>query len=210
MPKKIVIAGIGTGVGKTYVSAILAQAMEADYWKPIQTGTMEQTDSERVRELISNPASQFHPEAYSFKQPIAPHAAAAAEGVRIDLSRINLPQTERPLIIELAGGLMVPLNEIVFNIDLLVQWKLPVVLVSKNYLGSINHTILSFLALQYYRIPIAGIIFNGLRNPATEKILLDYTNAPYIASINEEAFISKYTVNIYADWIRDKVKKLLE
>ena len=130
---KFFVAGIGTEIGKTVVSAILTEALKADYWKPIQSGALEDSDTHTVRRYISNAASVFHPEAYRLREPLSPHAAAAIDGVTIELSKLVIPETDNHLVIELAGGLMVPLNDTDLNIDFVQQSGLPVVLVSVSY-----------------------------------------------------------------------------
>ncbi|WP_128547455.1 dethiobiotin synthase [Larkinella soli] len=182
-PTQYIVAGISTEIGKTVVSAILVEALEADYWKPVQSGALEDSDTETVRRLTGRTGSVFHPEAYRLREPLSPHAAAAIDGVRISLDAIQPPQTANALIIELAGGLLVPLNDHDLNIDLVVRLGLPVILVSKNYLGSINHTLLSVEALRSRNIPIAGLIFNGPPTPATENFILNYTGLPCLAKI---------------------------
>lgn len=178
------IAGIDTNVGKTFVASLLVEQLQADYWKPIQTGSDEGRDTESVQQRVTPlPERRFFPETYCLRYPASPHDAAAREGVRIEIERFVLPQTDRPLIVEGAGGLMVPLNEKHLLIDLIEQLGLPVILVSKNYLGSINHTLLSVEALKQRGIRIHGIIFNGESNPASEEIILHYSQVPCIARI---------------------------
>lgn len=199
--KTIVVAGIGTGVGKTVVSAILAEALNADYWKPVQAGYDEGTDTNTIRQLISNKQTRFHKEAYILSKPMSPHAAAAIDSVEISLDKLSLPETSDTLIVEVAGGLMVPLNSNELNIDLIVKWKAPVILVSQNYLGSINHTLLSFHALKSYGVKLEGIIFNGVPNAASEKFILDYTGATCLAHLPQENEINKEVIKRYAmEW----------
>ncbi|AQG82599.1 dethiobiotin synthase [Spirosoma montaniterrae] len=202
MSQKIVVAGISTEIGKTVTSAILVEALQADYWKPVQSGALEDSDTETVRRLISNPVSRFHPEAYRLREPLSPHAAAEIDGVTIDIEQITLPETNNALIVELAGGLLVPLNDHDLNIDLVQRWQLPVVLVSRNYLGSINHTLLSVEALRSRQIPIPGIIFNGPTTPATESFILNYTGLPCLGRIGQEPEITKDVVSRYATGIQ--------
>jgi len=197
-PLQLVVAGIGTEIGKTVVSAIVVEALRADYWKPIQSGELANSDTDTVRRLVSNPASQFHPEAYRLTQPLSPHAAAERDGVTIDPAAIILPDTTNSLVVELAGGLMVPLNNHFLNIDLVQQMGLPVVLVSRNYLGSINHTLLSVEACQRREIPILGIIFNGPAVPATETFILNYTGLTCIGRIAQEEVVNQEVVRQYA------------
>ncbi|MGZ5304921.1 MAG: dethiobiotin synthase, partial [Bacteroidia bacterium] len=176
MSKLIFVTGIGTGIGKTIVSAILTEALKADYWKPIQTGNIGDSDSETVGNLISNTDSVIHKEAYSLKKPASPHAAATDENITIVEENIILPESQNKiLIIEGAGGLMVPLNDSFLMIDLIQKLKAEVVLVSANYLGSINHTLLSAEALKQRNIPVKGIVFNGEVYHEGEDFILNYT-----------------------------------
>lgn len=195
--KSYFVSGIGTDVGKTIASAILAEALEADYWKPIQAGELNNTDAMKVRSLISNEKSILHTERYLLSQPQSPHAAATHDGIEIDLKTIQIPNTTNTLIIEGAGGLMVPLNNQYLVIDLIQQLKAEVILVSKNYLGSINHTLLSFDALKSRNIPITGIIFNGKSNKASEEFILNHTKLKCILRIDEEQEIIKATISKY-------------
>jgi dethiobiotin synthetase len=167
---KIVVAGIGTEVGKTIVSAIFCQAFSLDYWKPLQSGSIEDNDAEKIRELVSQSIEIF-PNSYCFKEPLSPDQAAKLEGVTIDPATIQIPESDN-LLIEPAGGLMVPLtgNGILFS-DLLKKWNLPVVLVSRFYLGSINHTLLSIEYLKSQNIHLAGVVFTGDINLESEKII---------------------------------------
>lgn len=193
-PKRYFVTGIGTDVGKTVASAILVEALEADYWKPIQSGATTDSDRRTVQSLITNTKSVFHPEVYSLTEPLSPHAAAELDGVEIELDKIVVPQTENTLIIEGAGGLMVPLNyKGLMVVDLITYCKAEAILVSRNYLGSINHTLLSIEALINRNIPIKGIIINGAENKATERVILD-TGIPMLGRINEEPVVTKEVV----------------
>ncbi|MBL7933319.1 MAG: dethiobiotin synthase [Bacteroidia bacterium] len=196
-----VIAGIGTGVGKTLVSAILTEALEADYWKPIQAGDLESSDTITVKHLVSNSSSFFHPESYRLKTPMSPHAAADIDNIYIDPEKIVPPETNKRLLIELAGGLMVPLNKDCLNIDLLEKWKIPVILVSQNYLGSINHTLLSCDLLRSRSIPVHGLIFNGPENKSSEDFILNYTKLTCIARIPELKIVNNEIVRTVASKI---------
>ncbi|MEH3115988.1 dethiobiotin synthase [Pedobacter terrae] len=185
---KYFITGIGTGIGKTLVSAILTEKLKADYWKPIQSGDLETSDSITINRLISNSRTVIHPESYRLTQPLSPHLSARLDGVEIDLNTINLPATNNNLIIEGAGGLMVPLNDNELIVDLIKKLEVEVILVSQNYLGSINHTLLSVNLLKQYEIPVKGIIFNGTENEETERYILRYTKIKklgYIPSLNQ-------------------------
>lgn len=197
--KGIVVAGIGTGIGKTFIATILTEALEADYWKPVQAGNLDFTDTDFVKQYISNKKTVFHPEAYRLSAPMSPHAAARIDDVEIKLERLFVPETKNTIVIEPAGGLMVPLNNSQLNIDLLQRWNLPVILVSQVYLGSINHTLLSVEALKTRSIDLLGIIFNGERNSATEEFILNYTGVKCLAKINRENMINKTLISKYAD-----------
>ena len=210
MPFQCIVAGIGTEIGKTVASAVLVEALQADYWKPIQSGALEDSDTNTVRRLISNPQSVFHPEAYRLTQPLSPHAAAELDGVTIDLKHIQLPQTANNLIVELAGGLMVPLNDRVLNIDLVEELGLPVLLVSRNYLGSINHTLLSVEACQRRGIHLLGILFNGPTVPATETFILNYTGLACLGRIGEEPSMTKALINQYANSLLPTLNQIVE
>lgn len=196
--KRYFITGIGTDVGKTVASAIVVEALKADYWKPVQAGDLDNTDTMKVKALVSNPRSKFHPEAYRFSSAMSPHAAAAAENITIEPGKLLLPATTNTLIIEGAGGLMVPLTNQFLVIDLIEQLKAEVVIVSRNYLGSINHTLLTFAALKSRNISIAGIIFNQPVTSSTEKFILNYTGLKSLLHISVETTVDKKTVLKYA------------
>lgn len=164
------ISGIGTGVGKTIVSALLSQIWETDYWKPIQAGDLDYTDSDTVRSL-SKQVKKVHHERFRLNLAASPHEAAATEGLSIRLADFELPLTNNPIIVEGAGGLLVPINDQHFMIDLIEQLKLPVILVIRDYLGCINHSLLSIKALNNQKIPLAHVVFNGNFKPATKNII---------------------------------------
>ncbi|MGQ7856176.1 dethiobiotin synthase [Pedobacter sp. WC2501] len=191
---KYFVTGIGTGIGKTLVSAILTEKLKADYWKPIQSGDLDTSDSITIDRLISNSQTIIHPESYRLTQPLSPHLSARLDGVDIDLDKINTPLTDNDLIIEGAGGLMVPLNEDELIIDLIKKLEVEVILVSQNYLGSINHTLLSVNLLKQYEIPIKGIIFNGEENTETERYILQYGKIKKLGSIPSFSNIDKEKV----------------
>jgi dethiobiotin synthetase len=202
--KKYFVTGIGTSVGKTVVSAVLVEKLSADYWKPVQSGDLDNSDTQKVRSLISDDQSIFHREAYRLTEPLSPHESARRDGVMIDLEDIRPPVTTRPLIIEGAGGLMVPLNNTGLMIDLIQRLNCEVILVSQNYLGSINHTLLSIEALRSRDIPIKGIVFNGLQTSSSEDIILKYSGQKSLGHIPETetvdaAFIRSCTDLIHLD-----------
>ncbi len=178
----VVLSGIGTDVGKTVVSAIVCEALQSYYWKPVQAGDLENSDSIKVDRLTSN--TTILEEKFRLKTPMSPHAAADIDGISISIDDFVVPKVDGNLIIEGAGGLMVPVNnEGVTYLDVFEKWKLPVILVSRHYLGSINHTLLSIDALNNRQIPIEGIIFVGDEHPTTEEIILKSTGVRMIARI---------------------------
>lgn len=199
MSKTFVIAGIGTEVGKTVTSAVLCEAWKTDYWKPVQAGGLEFTDTDLVKSLVSNTSGKFHTEGYCLTEPMSPHAAAEIDNVVIDESGLKIPVTENNLLIELAGGLMVPLRKDFLNIDLIKFWKLPVILVSRNYLGSINHTLLSLDVLKKNNISVEGIIFNGDEVKATEDVILQYAGVRRIGRVPGMKLINKESVRIASE-----------
>lgn len=191
---KYFITGIGTGIGKTLISAILTEKLKADYWKPIQSGDLDTSDSITIDSLISNTQTVIHPESYRLTQPLSPHLSARLDDIEIDLNKINMPLTNNDLIIEGAGGLMVPLNEKELIIDLIKKLNVEVILISQNYLGSINHTLLSVNLLKQYEIPIKGIIFNGDENVETERYIQQYTRIKKLGSVPSFSNIDKEKV----------------
>jgi dethiobiotin synthetase len=204
---KLFITGIGTDVGKTIASAIITEALEADYWKPVQAGDLDNSDSHKVKAQISNDKTIFHPNAYALNTPASPHYAAAVDGITIDLKKIIEPTTKNHLVIEGAGGVLVPLNDTDFVIDL-IQEEYKVIVVSRHYLGSINHTLLTFEALKNRGIEVAGIIFSGDENKATEAIILSKTNTKLIGRIDNEPYFDQNVIRYYADKFRDNLLAL--
>ncbi|GAA4116325.1 dethiobiotin synthase [Aquimarina addita] len=204
--KKIFITGIGTDVGKTIVSAIIVEALRADYFKPVQAGDLTYSDTDKVKELVSNEVSVFHKNSYALQTPMSPHAAAAIDGVTIDSKSIQLPKTKNDLIIEGAGGLLVPINDTETILDL-IQSDYKVVVVSRHYLGSINHTLLTIQLLQQKGFnPV--IIFNGNEHNTTESIIKKMTNASVIGRIDNEPYFDKNVILEYADLFREALSDL--
>ncbi len=203
LPKRIFIAGTGTGVGKTVVAAILAEALHADYWKPVQCGDVDSTDTDRVKSLVSNAVSKFYKEAYLFHTPSSPHFAAKKEGKVIDPNQFEIPESDIRMLIEAAGGLMVPISEDYLVIDLIKHLKASVILVSKNYLGSINHTLLSIEALKQKNIDVLGIIYNGNNFFDNEEIIHHFTQINNLGEIDIAEKIDK-------DFIKEQSIKLRE
>lgn len=201
MSESYFITGIGTGIGKTIVSAIITEKLEADYWKPIQSGDLAQSDSLIIESLIANHKSKIHPEQYRLNHPLSPHLSAKLDGITIDLTKFKLPETNNRLIIEGAGGLMVPLNDQHLIVDLIKKLGHQVILVSQSYLGSINHTLLTINTLQQYQIPIKGIIFNGEPNIESEKYILSYGNLLNLGNIPVLKTLSRENIIEAGKWL---------
>jgi len=186
------VTGIDTNIGKTVVAAILVEALNADYWKPIQSGDLHYTDTDKVKELV-NEKSILYPETYRLNNPLSPHASAKLDNISISLASFQLPKTNNNLIVEGAGGLLVPINEDGnYLSDIIVKLRMEVILVSKNYLGSINHTLLSIEYLKSKSISIKGIIIVGEKNESSESIITKNTEVnilhrvPMVESVTRE------------------------
>ena len=184
-PQKIFVTGTDTNVGKTLVCALLVAGLGAEYWKPIQSGLAEKTDTQWIKEKTGLPQDYFHPETYRLSRPLSPHAAAAHDGVHIHLERFRVPApaTGRNLIVEGAGGIMVPLNEKHFMRDLMQSAGLPVLLVARSTLGTINHTLLSLEQLRRDQIPILGVVLNGPKNAINKQAIASYGQTNILAEI---------------------------
>ena len=215
---KIFITGISTDVGKTIASAIIVEALKADYWKPIQAGDLENSDSHKIKNLISfchperSRETIIHENSYKLNTPASPHLAAELDGITIDLNQIKEPNPDsyrekNHLVIEGAGGVFVPLNDKDCIIDL-IQKDYKVIVVSRHYLGSINHTLLTIEALNNRKINIAGIIFSGDENKATESIILSKTGVNFIGRIEQEPYFDQNVIREYAELFREKLLEL--
>lgn len=188
------ITGIGTGIGKTVVSAILTEKLQADYWKPIQSGDLDISDSLFIRHLVSNPRTVIHPERYRLSQPLSPHLSARLDGVEINLEALEAPATANNLIIEGAGGLMVPLNAKALILDLIKKLNAQVIVVSQNYLGSINHTLLTLEVLKASQVNVKGLIFNGSPNPETESYISQYSQTGILGHIPKMSVVDQQSI----------------
>ncbi|RNF36018.1 dethiobiotin synthase [Paracoccus methylarcula] len=177
----LVITGTGTGVGKTVFAAGLAAALRASYWKPVQAGLEEATDTETVSALTN---CRVLPERYRLRLPASPHLAAEDLGLTIDLDALSLPQTDGLLIVEGAGGVMVPLNRQSFYLDLFTRWQAPVILVALTALGTINHTALSLAALRRAGCPVLGVVFNGPPEPEVEQSIVDICDTRHLGRLD--------------------------
>ena len=182
MNRSIAIAGIHTGIGKTIASAVIAEAIDADYWKPVQAGIQER-DVLVVKQLLTNGAKRVHGEVILLSQPLSPHAAAEIDEIDIDHTRFVFPKTEHVLLIETAGGVLSPISAGKTMADFLSHYHLPVVLVSQNYLGSINHTLMSLEVLKSRNVPVLGIVMNGAENESSETYIERYSKVPIIGRI---------------------------
>jgi dethiobiotin synthetase len=184
---RLVIAGTDTDVGKTVVSALVVQGLGAHYWKPVQSGLAEGSDSERLRELLELPAERILPEAYRLGAPVSPHWAAERDGVAIDPAALALPAVAGPLVVECAGGLLVPLRRDrgpgALQIDQIVRWGLPVLLVARSGLGTLNHTLLSLEALRQRAVPVLGLVLNGPLHPDNPRTLEAFGGVPVLAQL---------------------------
>ena len=204
--QQIFVTGISTEVGKTIASAIITEALEADYWKPVQAGDLDNTDSDKVRSLISNDKTVIRKSRYELKTPMSPHAAAERDGVKMDRLEIVEPVTDNSLVIEGAGGILVPLNENDTVLDIIMP-TYHVIVVSRHYLGSINHTLLTIGWLQQKGYDVS-VLFSGKENPETENIILHKTGVSLIGRIDEEAVFDKATIKKYADKFAPILKTL--
>ena len=206
--KHIFITGIGTEVGKTVASAIVTEALQADYFKPIQAGDLENSDTHKVERLVSNSVTKFHPNAYALKTPMSPHAAAEIDQVQIKAEEVKRPTTTNDyLVIEGAGGLLVPINSTQTIADLMQQED-KIIVVSRHYLGSINHTLLTIEALKSRGLTCAGIIFSGEEHPTTESIIEEMAQVPILGRIDQEPYFDENVVREYAEIFREKLKNL--
>ena len=202
------ITGISTDVGKTIAAAIITEALQADYWKPVQAGELDNCDTKKVERLVSNSKSKFHSNTYALHTPMSPHAAAEIDNISIDIKKIKAPTpitigTNNHLVIEGAGGLLVPLNDTETVFDL-IKPSYKVIVVSRHYLGSINHTLLTVNTLKEKSFDVS-IIFSGNEHKSTENIIKKITGVPVIGRIEEEPYFDKNVVKEYAELFKDKL-----
>lgn len=201
MTRTFVVTGTDTGIGKTVFAAALAGALGAFYWKPIQSGLEPETDSARVQELSGLPASKILPEAYRFKAALSPHRAAELEGIKIDAARLDPPSVDGALVIEGAGGLMVPIKRELLFIDVFARWELPVILCARTALGTINHSLLSLEALQARDVPVLGIAFIGDENADNEQTICALGNVkplgrlPHLEHLDAKTLHAAFAAN---------------
>ena len=206
MKQSYFITGIDTEVGKTMISAIVTEALEADYWKPIQAGDLDNSDTHKVERLISNKKTRFHKNAFALKTPMSPHAAAEIDGVQVSSKTIIRPETSNNLVVEGAGGLLVPISDSETIADLIAPTD-KIILVSRHYLGSINHTLLSIEALRSRGLDCFGIIYSGNETKTTEDIIEKMSGVPVIGRVKEEEEFTAEVIKKYADKFRENLKK---
>lgn len=204
--RNIFITGIGTDVGKTVVAAIVTESLHADYWKPIQSG-LEETDRGTVKSLITNKTTIILQESYRLKTPMSPHKSAQIDGVTINLNEVKRPQTDRTLVIEGAGGLLVPLNDKETIIDLMDKED-EIILVSSGYLGSINHTLMSAEIMKNHGLNCAGIIYNHIQLDGTIEIIEKMTGLKTLGIIDQEPTINAAVITKYAQRFHDELIKI--
>ena len=180
---RLVVCGTDTDVGKTVVSALLVQGLGATYWKPVQSGMEGGGDTGRVQQLLGLPPERVLPEAYRLNAPVSPHWAAERDGVSIDPARLALPAGDGPLVVETAGGLLVPLRRNWLQIEQIAVWGLPVLLVARSGLGTLNHTLLSLEALERRSIPVLGLVLNGDPHPDNPRTLKALGGVPVLAEL---------------------------
>lgn len=210
----IFVTGIGTGIGKTVISAVLTEALQADYWKPIQSGLDEETDTETVRSLVSNSHTRFWKEAFSLQTPASPHLAARIDNVQITLDSLveafrAQHDPSRTVVIEGAGGLMVPINAQDFFYDLIPLLHARVVVVSSQYLGNINHSLLTAEALKSRKLPVIGWIFNGTYH-VNEEDIVTWSGLKKIGRVEHEDQVDAKVIRHYAAKIGPPFKQMLE
>ncbi|MEI8278363.1 MAG: dethiobiotin synthase [Bacteroidota bacterium] len=210
MISNISITGIHTDIGKTIATAVLAEALKADYWKPVQAGNIEDRDSLQVQLLISNGANRVHPESVILSEAISPHEAAKIDGKKIDFTTFTFPKTKNLLLIETAGGVLSPMADNTTMADFVKHYQLPTILVTNNYLGSINHSLLSIEVLQNRGINILGIIANGHPNSSSEAYIEKYSGIPIIARIPFFKSITAVAIQQHAALLRASLLEQLK
>ena len=205
MTTRIIVTGTDTGIGKSVFAAALAGALGAYYWKPIQAGLLEETDRQAVLRLSGLSEERLLPEAYRLKTPASPHLAAENDGITIDPQALDLPNTEGPLVVEGAGGLLVPLTREIAYIDVIARWRAPVVLCARTTLGTINHSLLSTEALRTRGVPLLGIVFIGDENAETERIIVEMGRVrrlgrlPYLAQLTGNVLRAAFALHFNLD-----------
>ncbi len=204
--KGLFITGIGTDVGKTVASAVMAKALQADYWKPVQCGDLDNSDSIKIARLTG---LKTLPEAYRLKAPMSPHAAAELEGIELSITQIDLPISDKPIVVEGAGGVMVPFNSKETYLDLMIELNLPVVLVTRHYLGSINHTLLSWKVLKEAGLNVVALVISGKAHKSTEDYFATQMDVPFIR-INEFEEVNAEAIASEAERLKVSIRQLAD
>jgi len=208
MTQRIAIAGIHTGIGKTVAAAVIAEATGADYWKLVQAGLLER-DTDTVARLLSRGTQRVHPEAVLLTQPLSPHAAAEADGINIDYTSFRWPQTAKPLLVETAGGLLSPMSATTTMADFIAHYHLPVLLIVQNYLGSINHTLMTLEVIRSRGLQLLGMVISGNTNEASESFITTYARQPILCRIPYLDPLDPATVAQAAAVVKEKLRHLL-
>ena len=203
--KGIFITGIGTDVGKTVAAAVISKALEADYWKPVQCGDLDNSDSIRIEKLTG---LKTLPEAFKLNAPMSPHAAADLEGVELNIDKIEMPKSDNLIVVEGAGGVMVPLGSTETYLDLMIELNLPVVLVTRHYLGSINHTMLSWKVLKETGLNVVALVISGKPHESTESYFRSQMEVPFIRITELEGLNSK-SISTEAERLRSQIHSLI-
>lgn len=203
--KGLFITGIGTDVGKTVAAAVITKALEADYWKPVQCGDLDNSDSIKIARLTG---MKTLPETFRLKAPMSPHAAADLEGIELSIDQIELPNSGKPIVVEGAGGVMVPFNSKETYLDLMVKLNLPVVLVTRHYLGSINHTMLSWKVLKEAGLNVVALVISGKAHESTEGHFATQIDVPLIR-INELEEVNSETIAAEAERLKSSIHSLI-
>jgi dethiobiotin synthetase len=204
--KGLFITGIGTDVGKTIASAVITKALEADYWKPVQCGDLDNSDSIKIARLTGLKTLQ---EAFKLLAPMSPHAAAELEGAELNIGKISLPKSDKTIVAEGAGGVMVPLNLRETYLDMMVSLKLPVILVTRHYLGSINHTMLSWKVLKEAGLNVVALVVSGTEHKSTESYFATQMDVPFIR-INELKEVNSESIALEAERLKSNIKSLIK
>lgn len=207
-PQRIAILGIHTGIGKTVASAVIAEALGADYWKPVQAG-LEERDATMLRQLLTNGAFRVHDEAVLLTSPLSPHAAAEIDNVVVDHTTFIWPATSAPLIVETAGGVLSPISADSTMADFTAYYRLPAILVVQHYLGSINHTLLCVEVLKSRGIQLLGIVINGEDNMQSEAFITQYGNVPVIARVPHFPVLDNEAVAACATQIKQSLTEAI-
>ena len=203
---QFVICGTDTNIGKTIISAFFVRGLNSYYWKPIQSGLEDETDSQTVSRLSNINKKKIIKEAYVFKEPVSPHWASEIDNVKIQRELLTLPIINKPLIVETAGGLMVPLTRDFLQIEQIKDWDIPVILVCRSSLGTLNHTLLSIEALKKRDIKILGIVINGNKHLDNPRTLSQFTGLPIITEFPLVENLNSYNLDILWEELNMKNK----